>query len=195
MAHLSPKKGGFPFKDHHDRTCPIAYSSINAIERGTAICVDSDTGYFRVATVDDAGKRPIYLSLQDGHDLQSAMAGFFSVAKGDGNLKTTPGSRTRHNEAGHSAANVRAPAITGILLEGDTWQLDTFDETKEGYKQNAYLTLDAYGRFVPTVDATKAVAYCVCDGPYSRYVNDHVPSGMEDLMTGGMTKVIDIQGK
>ena len=195
MAHLSPKKGGFPFKDQHDRTCPVKYEDIAKVERGIVLCVNDD-GEFQIADTADAGKKPLYLSLQGEDDLQADMAGFFSVAKGDADahLRGPKGEKIKISSAKAPYKDHRAtPAVTGILLGDDTWQLDTFDETAADadYAINGMLTVKD-GRFKPTSTASEAVAYVV-KGPYTRYANDAV--AVKDLMTGSWIRVTDIQGK
>lgn len=208
MAHLSPKKGGFPFKDQHDRTCPVKIADLDNIERGIVLCVNGE-GEFEIAGTDDnkanLTKMPLYLCLQDKDDLQAAMAGFFSVAKGDHlantrvKITTAPLAEDGNPIQLHDGATQHKDfkrntlAVTGILLDKDTWQLDTFDEdpADSAYTVNKGLTVNK-GRFTPTDDDSKAVAYVV-KGPYTRYMNDKVV--IAGLMTGGHIRVIDIQGK
>ena len=200
MAHLSPKKGGFPFKDQHDRTCPVDPAKFadykDVLERGSVLSVDKN-GYFQIAASADEG--PLFLSLQDYDDLQAAMAGFFSVAKGDNlaNFRKGPHAdpvdpiQVHAGPAAHKALNRNTPAITGIHMDdGDVWQTDMFDDG-DGvtYEIGDKLTVKD-GLVTLAGDGDTVVGY-VTKAPYTRYANDAV--AMAGLMTGALIRVIDFQ--
>lgn len=186
MAHLSPKKGAFPHKDQHDRTCKVAATEANeGIERGTIICVNED-GYFEVAA--DTSVKPLYHALQDYGDLQAMMAGFFSAGKGSP-VKAAKDGKTvgsHVGEAAHDALNLNAPAISGIHLdEGDRWDTDMYDHTAQ-YKIGTMLTVKD-GVLAPTEDEAVCVGY-VTEVPHRKYANDAV--AIPGLMTGATIMVI-----
>ena len=185
MAHLSPKKGGFPFKDQHDRTCSVAADEANkAIERGSVICVNKD-GQFELAA--DTSVWPLYLALQNYNDLQATMAGFFSAAKG---VKVDGSKGDHQGEAAHNAAVVNAPAITGIHMDdGDVWQTDMFDEDAD-YEIGDAVTVKDGIITTAGADGTNTVGY-VTAAPYTRWANDAV--AVPGMMTGAMIRVLDFQ--
>lgn len=201
--HLSPVKGGFPFKDQHDHTAPIAMSADDSaesflkIERGNVICLN-DKGEFVLATEDDAGTKPLFLALQRFKDLQAAMAGQFSPANGEKvAFPYKPGSWKRDFKAynvGPLQGSIR-PAITGIHMDdGDVWEDDMFDETVdwEAASINAPLTVADGGLITLNTgdDASKTIGYLV-ERPTKRYCND--APAVEDMMTGAYRYVIRFQ--
>ena len=122
--HLSPIKGAFPHKDQHDRTAPVKDGN-GAIERGSIIMIDDDTGEFRLAGSDDTG--PFFLALQRYDDLQAAMAGQYSPASGkEKPFPYEPGAWKRDGESKYSNAMLQGgviPAISGIHMDdGDVWR-------------------------------------------------------------------------
>lgn len=179
MAHLSPKKGAFPHKDQHDRTCKVAITDASkTIQRGTIICVN-ENGEFEIAA--DTSVKPLYHSLQDYDDLQAMMAGFFSV----GNGKPVPGSTGDHGEDDHAGITLNTPAITGIHLdEGDRWDTDMYDHEAQ-YKIGDGLTVKE-GKLAPAGDGD-VVGY-VTEVPHRKYANDAV--AIPGLMTGATIMVI-----
>ena len=201
--HLSPVKGGFPFKDQHDHTAPIAMSeedtaeSYLKIERGSVICLD-DNGEFVLAAAADAGNKPLFLALQRYEDLQAAMAGQYSPASGDADdhpFPYKPGSWARAVKTynnGPLQGGVR-PRITGIHMDdGDVWEDDMFDETVdwESAKPNAALTVADGGLITLATGDAKVIGYLVT-GPYKRYCND--APAVEGMMTGAYRYAIRFQ--
>ena len=187
--HLSPIKGGFPHKDQHDRTAKV--KSGNAIERGNVICIDDDTGEWRLAQKADVGVRPLFLALQRYNDLQAVMAGLFTPANGNPagepfkypNLK--PGARAFGDGTQTYAA------ISGIHMDdGDVWETDEFVAGAfEGVKLNAPLTVNN-GELTPAGDQEASLGFLV-KVPTYRYVNDAV--AVEGMMTGKSVEVVQFQ--
>lgn len=191
MAHLSPKKGGFPFKDQHDRTCVVAADKANkAIERGSVICVNKD-GQFELAA--DTSVWPLYLALQNYGDLTANMAGFFGLGAGPTNVP--PAEPTAYGgvkDVFGKAPEVgpKGPAITGIHMDdGDVWQTDMFDEDAD-YEIGARVTVKDGLITTAGADDTNTVGY-VTAVPYTRWSNDAV--AVEGLMTGAHIRVLDFQ--
>lgn len=194
--HLSPIKGAYPHKDQHDRTAPIKEGN-GAIERGSVIMIDGETGEFRLAGADDTG--PFFLALQRYDDLQAAMAGRYSPASGkaeDYPWKTNPNFK-RDGEGKYNNAPLQGgviPAISGIHMDdGDVWEDDMFDADADwdnaefnapiAVKDGGYLTL-AEG------DDAEVVGFLV-KKPYKRYCND--AEAVKGMMTGAYRYVIQFQ--
>jgi len=195
--HLSPKKGAYPHKDQHDRTCVVAYDAEGTnkkIERGMVVRVNAD-GQFEVAA--DASKFPLYLALQNYGDLQAHMAGFFGAGVGPvDKTKQTYGQFGTVDDKFGTAPDVgpKGPAITGIHMDdGDVWQTDMFDESAE-YNVGDPLTVAA-GRLTTTGASGNNIVGYVTAVPYTRWANDGVDknAGMEGFMTGALIRVFDFQ--
>lgn len=191
MAHLSPKKGGFPFKDQHDRTCVVAADEANkAIERGSVVRVNKD-GQFELAA--DTSVQPLYLALQNYNDLQANMAGFFGLGVGPTNVP--PAEPTAYGGVKDvfgkaPAVGPKGPAITGIHMDdGDVWQTDMFDEDAD-YEIGDPVTVKDGIITTAGADDTNTVGY-VTAVPYTRWANDAVAA--PGLMTGAMIRVLDFQ--
>lgn len=185
--HLSPIKGGFPHKDQHDRTCPVAVTAGNKanLERGSVICVNTD-GEFTIAV--DTKVKPLYLALQPYSDLQATMAGYYTVGngnpEGDGKALTPP--PYKHRAAG---LNRTQPAVSGIHLDdGDVWETDMFLGL-ENAKIGDPLTVKD-GRFTAAGEGDDIVAYLRVV-PYTRYANDAVV--VPGMMTGAPIEVIQAE--
>lgn len=194
MAHLSPKKGAFPNKDQHDRTCPVSASiaeNLDTLQRGSVLYVNKN-GEFEIADkADGRANYPFYLCLQDGNDLQATMAGFFSVGKGDPNPFDAKG-LTVHDSNDHPQVLSRVPSVSGIHMDdGDVWQTDMFDEAAT-YEIGDPVTIGDDGRITKSADpSTDKILGYVTKTPYTRYAND--AKVIPGFMTGGQIRVIDFQ--
>lgn len=202
--HLSPIKGGFPHKDQHDRTALVKVGS--AIERGSVIRINGETGEFEVA--EDASTYPMYLALQNYNDLQATMAGLYTPANGDpeigvenknkfpykpGAWKRDETSKHKSNLVGREGAT--QPAITGIHMDdGDVWETDMYDESADwenaGY--NAKLTVvDGLITLANDSNDAEGIVGFLVKAPYQRYANDAV--AVTNMMTGRSIWVIQFQ--
>lgn len=173
--HLSPIKGGFPYKDQHDRTAPID-ASATGIERGSIIRLNDNGNWVLAAD----GTAPLFIALQSDKDLQAKMAGLYTVGQGPADPYHYP-----------DAANLPTAAISGISMDGgDVWEIDMFDdEALKDAPVNTKLTV-AEGRITLAEGEDPVVGYLV-KGPYTRYCNDAV--AVEGMMTGANVDVIQFQ--
>ena len=194
--HLSPKKGAYPHKDQHDRTCVVASDNEAnlKIERGMVIRVTTD-GRFEVA--EDASQFPLYLALQNYDDLQANMAGFFGAGAGPvdrSKLTPTVFGAVADVDGVPPSVGPKGPAITGYHMDdGDVWQTDMFDpDSGITYEIGQPLTVDKGYLTNKGADDTNTVGY-VTATPYPRYANDATVPGMEKFMTGATIQVIDFQ--
>ena len=194
MAHLSPKKGAFPNKDQHDRTCPVdstIAANLASLERGSVLYVNKSGEFVIADKTDGDANYPFYLSLQNGNDLQATMAGFFSVGKGDPNPFDAKG-LTVHDSTDHPNVLSRVPAVSGIHMDdGDVWQTDMFDESAS-YEIGDAVTLGENGKITKSLDPSNdMILGYVTKTPYTRYAND--APVIPGFMTGGPIRVIDFQ--
>ena len=198
--HLSPIKGGYPHKDQHDRTAPVAAGN-EGIQRGTVIRANKD-GEFEIAATADTF--PMYLALQPYGNLEAAMAGKFSPGNGEGDPKkhpwpTNPGSWKTRDAGKYSNDTLLGgsikPAITGIHMDdGDVWETDMFDTSEsvdwDGADINAKLTVKEGLITLATGDDDTVVGFLV-KKPYRRYCND-APL-VDNMITGAPRYVIQFQ--
>lgn len=191
--HLSPIKGGFPHKDQHDRTAPVAIDNAEKyklIERGSVIRINNESGEFELA--EDASQFPMYLALQKWNDLQATMAGLYTAGNADPEHKAHPWPR----RASKGRPNKTQPAITGIHMDdGDVWETDMYDEESltDTVPYNTKLTVK--DGLITVADTEKEtpdpVIGFLVKAPYTRYINNAVV--VEGMMTGRSATVIQFQ--
>lgn len=193
--HLSPIKGGFPHKDQHDRTAPVALDNKanEGIERGSVIRIN-DKGEFELA--DNASVFPMFLALQPVTDLQAQMAGFFGAGRGPTLAEADDGLNVVNKFGEAPAASTKGPAISGIHMDdGDVWETDEFDENADWSKANFNDPLTVKAGRITCDGATEenCVGFLV-KKPYQRYANDAWPKDMpKGIMTGAKIRVIQFQ--
>ena len=192
--HLNPISAAFPSLAQHDRTAQVKVEHDKFVEVGTVLCIDKDTGFFKIA--EDSSVKPLYMALQRQTDMQARMAGLYRGTGATSRTADALGANAPRDMIPRADLVNFAPgaAITGIALDGgEVWETDMFDvDRADTYTEGAPLTVK-HGRWT-TYGASEDNALAHVRGKvYERWVNNKGVEGAEDIMTGDRAKVIQVE--